>query len=121
MTIVKKAEKLFFIFFCECNVATSFWDEVVECYNSFGYKLEYLTDVQIILGDHKLDPILNRINLITKSEIFRRKNQGYSVPLSSIIQKLKYQFQIELFIATRNGRLKSFRGLWSPIYTEMQR
>ena len=107
--------------FCECDIATSSWDDVVEWYNSFGYKLDYLTDVQIIFGDPRLDPILNRIILITKSEIFRKKTRGQRVPLDTIIQKLKHQFQIEFFIATENGRLKSFRGFWSPIYIEMQK
>ena len=106
--------------FCECEIATSIWDSVVEWYNSFGYNLDYLSDAQIVFGDPSFDPIFNRIILITKIEIFNSKSKNRRVLLGAIIQRLKYQFQIEKFIATKNGRLKTFRGFWSPIYLYMK-
>ena len=106
--------------FCECDIATSIWDSVVEWYNSFGYNLDYLSDAQIVFGDPSFDPIFNRIILITKIEIFNSKSKNRRVLLGAIIQRLKYQFQIEKFIATKNGRLKTFRVFWSPIYLYMK-
>ena len=39
---------------------------MVNWYNSFGYKLDYLTDIQIIFEDPSVDSIMNRMILITK-------------------------------------------------------
>ena len=83
--------------------------------------MEYLSDVQIISGDSPFDPIFNRIILTRKVEFFKGKVKGQRILLSTIIHKLKHQFQVEKCIATKNGMLKSFRGFWSPIYMEMQR
>ena len=97
--------------FCECEIATSIWDSVVERYNSFDYNLDYLSNAQIIFGDPSFDPIFNRIILITKVKIFKNKTKNRRVLLGAIIQTLKYQFHIEKFIATKSGRLKTLSGL----------
>ena len=106
--------------FCECDIAASIWDEVIDWHNKFGYNFTYLSDSQILLGDPKFDPILNRILLTTKVIIFKNKSKKKKVTLSHIKAKLLYQFHTEHFIARALGRLKSFRGLWSPIWHEMK-
>ena len=92
---------------------------VIGWYNSFGYNLIYLTDSQILLGDPKLDPILNRILLTTKISIFKNKCKKERVNLCQVKARLLCQFDTEYFIARTSGRLMSFRGLWSPIWHEM--
>ena len=59
--------------FCECDISACIWEEVINWYNTFGYNINYLSDIQILLGDQKLDPILNRIILTTKTLIFKIK------------------------------------------------
>ena len=59
--------------FCECNISTTIWWEVLNWLNSQGFYFEFVTDVQIILGDPKLDPAINRIILTDKIAIFKNK------------------------------------------------
>ena len=59
--------------FCKCDISACIWEEVINWYNTFGYNINYLSDIQIILGDKKIDPILNRIILTTKTLIFKNK------------------------------------------------
>ena len=89
--------------FCECDITACIWEEIVQWYNSFGYHLEYLSDVQIILGDPKFDPIFNRIIILTKSIFFKNKSIRQRVTLNNVIKKLKNQFQVERFLARKNG------------------
>ena len=93
--------------FCECDIAAGIWDEVIDRYNSFGYNLTYLTDSQILLGDPKLDPILNRILLTTKISIFKNKCEKERVHLCQVKARLLCQFDTEYFIARASGRLMS--------------
>ena len=64
--------------FCECDISACIWEEVINWYNTFGYNINYLSDIQILLGDQKLDPILNRIILTTKTLIFKNKSKKNS-------------------------------------------
>ena len=58
--------------FCECDIAACIWEEIVDWYNSFagsfGSRITYLSDVQILLRDPKFDPILTRISIFKKSK-----------------------------------------------------
>ena len=107
--------------FCECDISACIWEEVINWYNTFGYNINYLSDIQILLGDQKLDPILNRIILTTKTLIFKNKSKRNRVTLTQLKASLLYQFDTEYFNARAGGRLRSFLGLWSPIMHEMQR
>ena len=84
--------------FCECNLATSIWleFEVAEWQNIRGRNIEYLSDSHIFSGDPDLDPVINRIIVMTKKAIL--KNRGKRPPtLSQIIALLRSQFRIEKF------------------------
>ena len=55
--------------FCECDLATAIWQEITGWLKTQGRSIEYLRDSQIILGDPKLDPVINGIILTTKVAI----------------------------------------------------
>ena len=94
---------------------------MINWYDTFGYNINYLSDIQILLGDQKLDPILNRIIHTTKTLIFKNKSKRNRVTLTQLKASLLYQFDTEYFNARAGGRLRSFLGLWSQIMHEMQR
>ena len=106
--------------FCECDLATSIWHEITGWLKKQGRSIEYLRDSQIILGDPKLDPVINRIILTTKIAIF--KNKEKSPPkINQIIAMLRSQFTIEKFNAEKTNKLKFFRGFWAPIWNSMNK
>ena len=61
--------------FCECNVATSILQCIVDWLNTLGLNLGYLTDIQILLGDKNWDPVVKRIIILVKSVIFKNKTK----------------------------------------------
>ena len=106
--------------FCECDLATSIWHEITGWLKKQGRSIEYLRDSQIILGDPKLDPVINRIILTTKVAIF--KNKEKSPPkINQIIAMLRSQLTIEKFNAEKTNKLKIFRGFWAPIWNSMNK
>ena len=101
--------------FCECDLSTQIWQELVDWLGKQGQKINYLTDSQILLGDPSLDPVINRIIITTKVSIF--KNKGGNPPnLIQIVNSLKKQFKTERFTAKCNNKERFFRGFWSPIW-----
>ena len=106
--------------FCECDLATSIWHHVTGWLKTQGRSIEYLRDSQIILGDPKFDPVINRIILTTKVAIF--KNKEKSPPkINQIIAMLRSQFTIEKFNAEKTNKLKFFRGFWAPIWNSINK
>ena len=104
--------------FCECDLATSIWHDITGWLKTQGRSIEYLRDSQIILGDPKLDLVINRIILTTKVAIF--KNKDKTPPrIGQIITMLRSQFTIEKFNAEKTNTLKFFRGFWAPIWNSM--
>ena len=83
--------------------------------------LQYLTNLQILFGDPKLDPILNRTILTTKITIFQNKTSNRIVTIDQIIATLKEQFKTEKYVANFNGKNTFFKGFWSPIWRVMDR
>ena len=104
--------------FCECDISTIIWQDIVEWLKGTGQRIDYLTDSQILLEDPRFDPVINRIIITTKICIF--KNKGKRPPtLVQIIATLKNQFKTERFTASCNGKERFFRGFWSPIWGTM--
>ena len=104
--------------FCECDLATSIWQEKTGWLKTHGRSIEYLRDSQIILGDPKLDLVINRIILTTKVAIF--KNKDKSPPrIGQIKTMLRSQFTIEKFNAEKTNKLKFLRGFWALIWKSM--
>ena len=101
--------------FCECDLSTQIWQELVDWLGKQGQKINYLTDSQILLGDPSLDPVINRIIITTKASIFKNKG-GNSPKLIQILNSLKNQFKAERFTAKCNNKERFFRGFWSPIW-----
>ena len=85
--------------FCECDISTSIWQNVVDWLNKQGFSIEYLTDKQILLGGSTFDPVVNRIIITTKMAIFINKQKAIPPKLCQILNMLKEQFNIEKFIA----------------------
>ena len=101
--------------FCECDISTIIWQDIVEWLKRMGQRIDYLTDSQMLLGDPRFDPVINRIIITTKISLF--KNKGKKPPtLAQIIAMLKSQFKIERFTASCNGKERFLRGFWSPIW-----
>ena len=85
---LRKAEESLLHLFCECDLSTQIWQEIVDWLGKQGQKINYLTDSQILLGDPSLDPVINRIIITTKVSIF--KNKGGNPPnLIQILNSLK--------------------------------
>ena len=75
--------------FCECDISTMIWQELVDWLNTHGLGLTYLTDSQILFGDRSWDPIINRIVIVVKCIIFRNKNRNKIPTLNQVIYTLK--------------------------------
>ena len=101
--------------FCECDLATTIWQDIIEWLKKQGRNIEYFKDSQIILGDSNLDPVINRIILTAKIAIFKNK-KGNPPKIHQILSMLRSQFNIEKFNAEKTGKLKFFRGFWAPIW-----
>ena len=106
--------------FCECDIATDIWQKVVDWLNQQGYSIEYLTDEQILLGRPTSDQVVNRIIMTTKISIFNNKEKGKAPKLCQILNMLREQFNIEKFIAEKNGKNRFFRGFWAPVWWALQ-
>ena len=65
------------------------WREIVDLLNSLEYKRAYLFDTQIILGEPKIDPMINEIIIATTYLIFKGKSKNKFSPTknSSTITK----------------------------------
>ena len=107
--------------FCECDITTGIWQDIIDWLNSQGFNFEYLNDSQIILGDPRLDAVVNRILLTTKIAIFQNKEKSKPPTLFQVLSMLKSQFKIEKFNAEKTGKRKFFRGFWAPIWRKMVR
>ena len=107
--------------FCECDITTGIWQDIIDWLNSQGFNFEYLNDSQIILGDLRLDAVVNRILLTTKIAIFQNKEKSKPPTLFQVLSMLKSQFKIEKFNAEKTGKRKFFRGFWAPIWRKMVR
>ena len=97
--------------FCECDLSTGIWQDLVDWLGKQGQRIEYFTDPS-------LDAVINRIIITTKESIF--KNKGGNPPkLIQVINSLKNQFKVERFTAKCNNKERFFRGFWSPIWGKM--
>ena len=107
--------------FCECDLTTGVWQEIIDWLNPQGFNFEYFRDSQIILGDPKIDPVVNRILLTTKIAIFKNRKQSKLPTLSQVLSMLKSQFKTEKFNAENTGKLRFFRGFWATIWSKMEK
>ena len=107
--------------FCECDLTTGNWQDIIDWLNSQGFNFEYFSDSQIILDDPRLDAVVNRILLTTKIAIFQNKEKSKPPTLIQILAMLKSQFKIEKFNAEKTGKRKFFRVFWAPIWRKMVR
>ena len=98
----------------------SIWKNIVDWLNSLGYRLGYFTDVQILFGDKKFDPIVNKVIIASKYLIFKQKTKTSAVTFKKLLYFLKSESEIERGIATNNNQLKKFWGLWSPIWKSIK-
>ena len=84
--------------FCECDITTGIWQDIIDWLNSQGFNFEYLNDSQIILGDPRLDAVVNRILLTTKIAIFQSKEKSKPPTLFQVLSGLslnmKWRFNI---------------------------
>ena len=107
--------------FCECDLTTGVWQEIINWLNPQGFRFEYFRDSQIILGDPRIDAVVNRILLTTKIAIFINREQSKPPTLNQVLAMLKSQFRIEKFNAERSDKLRFFRGFWAPIWSKMEK
>ena len=80
--------------FCECDIATVIWQDVVDW-----------------LGKQLL--------VTTKMIIFKNKVEKKTPGLAQIIASLKLQFKTEKSIASNNNKEKFFNGFWSPLWDKV--
>ena len=71
--------------FCDCSSNNNIWENLIDWLNSLGYRLAYLTDVQILFGDPKLDPIVNTIIIMCKYQIFKTKSKNNTIYLKRLL------------------------------------
>ena len=107
--------------YCECDMTTGVWQDIIDWLNPQGFNFEYFRDSQIILGDPKMDAVINRILLTTKIAIFKNREKSKPPTLSQVLSMLKSQFKIEKFNAETTGKLRFFRGFWAPIWNKMEK
>ena len=62
---------------------------------SLDYSIEYFTDTQILFGNPRFNPVLNRVILTTKIAILKNKASSQLVTLNQILSILKEQFKLE--------------------------
>ena len=74
--------------FCDCPKTCPIWKKIVDWLNSLGYRLGYYTDVQILFGDQRFDPIIKKINIATKYLIFKQKAKK-TQSLTTILSKIR--------------------------------
>ena len=91
--------------FCECDISTMIWQELVDWLYTHGLGLTYLTDSQILFGDRSRDPIVNRIVIVVKFIIFKNKQRNKVPTPNQVIFILKKQFEIKHHIARTHNRL----------------
>ena len=106
--------------FCDCSGNNNIWKDIIDWFNSLGYRLAYLTDVQILFGDPKLDPILNKIIIACKYQIFKAKAKKNTICLKKLLYYLKSESNYEKSIAVCNNQQKRFWGLWAPIWNHLK-
>ena len=99
-----QAEESLTHLFCECDITTGVWQDLIDWLGKQRVNTEYLTDTQIILGEPKFDPVINRIFVTTKLIIFRNKVEGRTPRLTQVIASLKSQFITERYLASNNNK-----------------
>ena len=117
----KSADETILHLYCECDMTTGVWQDIIDWLNPQGFNFEYFRDSQIILGDPKMDAVINRILLTTKIAIFKNREKSKPPTLSQVLSMLKSQFKIEKFNAETTGKLRFFRGFWAPIWNKMEK
>ena len=114
-----QAEESLIHLFCECDIASVIWQEVVDWLGKQLIKTEYLTDSPILLGEPSFDPVVNRVLITTKMIIFKNKMEMRAPRLPQVIASLKLQFKTEKSIASNNNKEVSFNGFWSPLWDKV--
>ena len=94
--------------FCECDITTEIWQDVVDWLGKQVIKTEYLKDSQILLGEPNFDPVINRILVTTKMIIFKNKVEKKTPRLAQVIASLILQFKTEKSIALESNNRESF-------------
>ena len=117
----KSADETILHLYCECDMTTGVWQDIIDWLNPQGFNFEYFRDSQIILGDPKMDAVINRILLTTKIAIFKNREKSKPPTLCQVLSMLRSQFKIEKFNAETTGKLKFFRGFWAPIWNKMEK
>ena len=113
VTTVGRQRSLSSTLFCECDMTSGIWQDILDWLEKQTIRTEYLTDIQITFG------VINKILVTTKMIIFKNKGGGRSPRLAQVIASLKSQFKTERFIATNNNKDRFFRGFWSPIWDKV--
>ena len=106
--------------FCECDVSTLIWQQIIDWLNTHGLNLNNLTDTQILFVDKNWYPVVNIIIILTKWTIFKNKAKGKAINISTVISLLKKLFSTEHYIARVTNKLTFFRVFWSPIWNSVQ-
>ena len=88
-----QAEESLIHLFCECDITSGIWQDVLDWLGNQSIRTEYLTDIQIIFGDPKFDPVINRVLVTTIMIIFKNKVGGRPHRMAQVIASLKSQFK----------------------------
>ena len=115
-----------FHMFWQCRFAQTFWTQFTDtinkkCINAVNFQI---TGPLVIIGFDKImhiDPILYSIILLAKEYLYYCKLNNNLPALQGLLNKLKYRYSVEEYIARKNLTLTEFLTEWAcytPIFDE---
>ena len=100
--------------FWECEYVIPFWTTLNSYMKIYSTGTTQWQTVDIILGNHNFDNILNTILIIAKSYIFKQRTSGRYPNINDLKKYIKTYYEIEKNIETKNMNLDKFERKWTP-------
>ena len=107
-------EELYHLFF-ECSHAQIFWKTFSLWWFELVKENVTVTLKEIILGLPNRTDIINYLIILGKLCIWECRKAGIYPDFNIFLKKVKIKFEIEKYIANKNGTFASFRKRWEAI------
>ena len=107
--------------FIYCEFANSFWLSVTNWLEGYGMSVNVLSAADITVGIYEKDlQLINHIILLGKQIIYLCRSLSLKPSLTLLIEKVKYTYKLESWIAESNNSLDIHNNKWKSLLSALK-
>ena len=106
--------------FIYCEFANSFWLSVTNWLEGYGMSVNVLSAADITFGIYEKNlQLINHIILLGKQNIYLCRSLSLKPSLTLLIEKVKYTYKLESWIAESNNSLDIHNNKWKSLLSAL--